>query len=208
MQARNKPPAYFLGSVIWTVWASGALIDSGVSPNCVRMNAGWSLRMMARWKEYTTSSAVIGLPEWNFTPFRRVKVHTMPSGETFHDSASDGSGLSYLPGAKSSNRSYTWAMTPEPYTSNPLAGSREVIIPSSMPTTRTSERVCARAGDVPERSATATTAQRTNSTRLITVLLCLLGCEPECTPTRRRLCGHGRHADAHMVARQVLPFPR
>jgi len=51
MQARNRPPAYFLGSVICTVDGSSALIESGVSPNCVMMKAGWSFRRIARWNE-------------------------------------------------------------------------------------------------------------------------------------------------------------
>jgi len=91
--------------VIWNVYLSGALNDSGVSPNWVRMKAGWSFRMTARWKEYNTSSDVIGLPEWNFTSLRRLKVHTRPSGETFQDSAREGSGLSNFPAGKSSSLS-------------------------------------------------------------------------------------------------------
>ena len=48
-----------------------------------------------RWNENTTSSAVIGVPSWNFTFLRRLKRHTV--GETrVHDVASAGSGTNCL----------------------------------------------------------------------------------------------------------------
>ena len=51
------------------------------------MKAGDLSRMTARWSENTTSSAVIGLPEANFLPWRILKVKVLPSGETVQDSA-------------------------------------------------------------------------------------------------------------------------
>src|SRR3990172_6416835 len=37
------------------------------------------------------TSALNGVPSWNFTPARSLKVQVLPSAETLHDSASDGS---------------------------------------------------------------------------------------------------------------------
>ena len=43
-----------------------------------------------RFSEYTTSSAVIARPLWNFTFPRSVNVHTSPSGDVCHDVARPG----------------------------------------------------------------------------------------------------------------------
>ena len=40
-----------------------------------------------------TSALVNGLPSWNFTPLRSLNVTVLPSGETVHDSASEGWGF-------------------------------------------------------------------------------------------------------------------
>ncbi len=44
--------------------------------------------------EYLTSALVNGLPSWNFTPWRSLKVTLSPSALTCHDSARLGCGLS------------------------------------------------------------------------------------------------------------------
>ena len=40
--------------------------------------------------ENFTASALNGVPSWNFTPFRSLKVYVRPSFEIVHDSASPG----------------------------------------------------------------------------------------------------------------------
>src|SRR5262249_47895349 len=44
-----------------------------------------------RSKFQTTALASTGSPSWNLTPFRRWSVHTLPSDDTSHFSASAGS---------------------------------------------------------------------------------------------------------------------
>src|SRR3954467_9477905 len=46
--------------------------------------------------EAATSSAVMGVPSWNFTPWRILKVHTLPSAFGFQLSASRGWSWSLL----------------------------------------------------------------------------------------------------------------
>ncbi len=94
-------------SVMRTVWvptASTALtIDlSSKPPNCPSQYSkvwpafswlscwGWAA-FHQRSKFQTTAAASSGLPSWNFTPLRIWNVHTLPSFETSHFSASAGS---------------------------------------------------------------------------------------------------------------------
>src|SRR3981081_855478 len=63
------------GRLTTTVLASEALTLSGFScAMSVKRKAGDLLSLMARWIEYTTSSAVIGLPLANFWPVLSLKV--------------------------------------------------------------------------------------------------------------------------------------
>ena len=61
--------------------------DSALEP---LSGSAWKLNVAA------TSSAVIGLPSWNFTPWRILNVHCEPSAFGFQLSASRGIGLSSL----------------------------------------------------------------------------------------------------------------
>ena len=47
---------------------------SGVKPNWVRMKAGVLFRITARCSDQAASSARTGLPEWNLTSGRILKV--------------------------------------------------------------------------------------------------------------------------------------
>src|SRR3981081_2133252 len=63
------------GRLTTTVLASEALTLSGLScAMSVKRKAGDLLSLMARWIEYTTSSAVIGLPLASFWPVLSLKV--------------------------------------------------------------------------------------------------------------------------------------
>ncbi len=44
-----------------------------------------------RSKFAQTAAALKSVPSWNFTPWRRLNVHTLPSGVDDHFSASAGS---------------------------------------------------------------------------------------------------------------------
>ena len=71
-----------LGMLTTTVLPSVALMLSGLSPAMsVKRKAGDLLSLMTRWSEYTTSSAVSGLPLVNFTPLFNLKVisHVEPA---------------------------------------------------------------------------------------------------------------------------------
>ncbi len=49
-----------------------------------------------RWSDGTTSAAVISLPLWNLTDFRRLIVYLRPLSVSVHESASSGTGLKLL----------------------------------------------------------------------------------------------------------------
>ncbi len=75
--ARNAPGLAVLGRLICTVSGSTAVTLSAVSPaTSVNRNAGggggWIVS--SRLKEYTTSSAVMGLPLANLLPGWSLKV--------------------------------------------------------------------------------------------------------------------------------------
>ena len=55
---------------------------SGVKPNWVMMKEGVFSIATARRSENSTSRAVTGLPDWNVSPSRILKVMVLPSSET------------------------------------------------------------------------------------------------------------------------------
>src|SRR6266542_2183595 len=71
------------GSVITTVCGSCAVICMSFGYCQLTMASG----LLARWKENTTSSAVIGEPSQNFASGNRWKVNTLPTGLTSQDCA-------------------------------------------------------------------------------------------------------------------------
>ncbi len=93
-QFSTKDWAYFLSVVITRVRSSVALMVSLalslVNPNWVRMKDGVFSSSTARRSENAASSAVNGLPEWNLTPSRMVRVKVRPSSLTVHDVARPG----------------------------------------------------------------------------------------------------------------------
>src|SRR4051812_8459494 len=70
---------------------------------------------------YTTSSAVSGEPSWNFTPWRRVKVHTAPFLLGFQLVASIGLSASAWLSSKIRN-SPVWASMHSPPASATVSG--------------------------------------------------------------------------------------
>src|SRR5574337_2101397 len=50
-----------------------------------------TLPLIRRSRLKATASALNGVPSWNFTPGRRLKVSVMPSLEVLHEVASSGS---------------------------------------------------------------------------------------------------------------------
>jgi hypothetical protein len=63
-------------STMSTVWGSTTFTSSMCEMYC----QGWSLMLSCRVKEKRTSSAVIGLPEANFTSVRSFSRTVFPSG--------------------------------------------------------------------------------------------------------------------------------
>ena len=69
-----------------TVWSSTTFMLSTWAMYC----CGWSFRLITRSKEKRTSSAVIGVPVENFTPWRSLKRRVLPSACMAHSVASAG----------------------------------------------------------------------------------------------------------------------
>ena len=78
-----------------------------------------------------TSSAVIGVPSWNLTPWRILNVHTLPSAFGFQLSASRGWSFSLL--SDHDRNSAVCDMMPRPPSSATLIGSISVAGPGDMP---------------------------------------------------------------------------
>ena len=76
------------------------------------MPAFWNAagKLYQRSKLKQTASALNGVPSWNVTPWRRLNVQDMPSGEASQLSASDGS-TSEVPGLSRVNPSVIWYRT-------------------------------------------------------------------------------------------------
>src|SRR4051794_37713921 len=81
--------------------------------------------------EAATSCAVIGVPSWNFTPWRILNVHTLPSALGFQLSARRGCSCSLL--SDHARNSPLWEITPRPPSSPTLMGSISVVGPGDMP---------------------------------------------------------------------------
>src|SRR3954470_7473219 len=81
--------------------------------------------------EAATSCAVIGVPSWNFTPWRILNVHTLPSELGFQLSARRGCSCSLL--SDHERNSPVCDMTPRPPSSATLMGSISVVGPGDMP---------------------------------------------------------------------------
>ena len=96
-QFSTKVGAKFFSVVSVSVRAPVALMRSLtlslLKPNCVRMKAGDLSSSTARCSENTTSSAVMALPEANFSPGRNSKVKVRPSALTVHPLARSGTSL-------------------------------------------------------------------------------------------------------------------
>src|SRR3954454_21615809 len=78
-----------------------------------------------------TSAAVRGVPSWNLTPWRILKVQTLPSAFGFQLSARRGSRCSLL--SDQARNSAACDMTPRPPSSATLIGSISVLGPGDMP---------------------------------------------------------------------------
>src|SRR6185436_6533212 len=78
-----------------------------------------------------TSSAVMGVPSWNLTPWRILNVQTLPSEFGFQLSARRGCSCSLL--SDHDRNSPLWDMTPRPPSSATLIGSISVVGPGDMP---------------------------------------------------------------------------
>src|SRR3954452_9744004 len=81
--------------------------------------------------EAATSCAVIGVPSWNFTPWRILNVHTLPSELGFQLSARRGCSCSLL--SDHERNSPVCDMTPRPPSSATLMGSISVVGPGDIP---------------------------------------------------------------------------
>src|ERR1700755_789359 len=81
--------------------------------------------------EDATSSAVMGVPSWNLTPWRILNVHSLPSALGFQLSASRGCSWSLL--SDQDRNSPLCDMTPRPPSSATLIGSISVGGPGDMP---------------------------------------------------------------------------
>src|SRR6185312_9580016 len=81
--------------------------------------------------EDATSSAVIGVPSWNLTPWRILNVHSLPSAFGFQLSARRGWSWSLL--SDHARNSAVWDMTPRPPSSPTRTGSISVLGPGDMP---------------------------------------------------------------------------
>src|SRR5574337_368228 len=60
-----------------------------------------TLPLTRRSSENATASALNGVPSWNLTPGRRLKVSVMPSLDVFHEVASSGPILPWVSNATS-----------------------------------------------------------------------------------------------------------
>ena len=76
--------------VVDFIVVSGSPTLSALKPNWVKMNEGVLFRVTARRRLNSASFAVTGLPEWNLTPLRILKVMVFPSSETVQLSARSG----------------------------------------------------------------------------------------------------------------------
>ena len=81
--------------------------------------------------EAATSSAVMGVPSWNLTPWRILNVQTLPSAFGFQLSASRGWSCSLL--SDQTRNSPVCDMMPRPPSSATLSGSISVDGPGDMP---------------------------------------------------------------------------
>src|SRR5437879_9326676 len=102
---RNAPGLNGLGSVITTVYGSGAwtalaTLRSSIPVWVMSHDAGSLGRLTTRWIESRTSSAVSGFPLENTIPRFRWKVYVRASWLTSHDCATSGRGWVRFPRGK------------------------------------------------------------------------------------------------------------
>src|SRR3954467_14999968 len=117
----------------WTVLASVALAESFErTPANVDSAFEPFFGSDSALIEDATSSAVMGVPSWNLTPWRILNVQTLPSALGFQLSASRGCSCSLL--SDHERNSPLWDMRPRPPSSATLIGSISVVGPGDMPT--------------------------------------------------------------------------
>jgi len=104
------------------VWESTLRTPSGTStPSNVDSALDAFFLSASCWIVHTTSSAVIGWPLWNFTPWRSENVHSLPSELDVHLLASIGCSCSAWLLSKARN-SPVWASMHRPPESSTVSG--------------------------------------------------------------------------------------